>query len=297
MLIFKKVVDLKKFLDSQRSQGQTIGFIPTMGALHAGHISLIKKAQESVDITVVSIFVNPTQFNDQNDLKKYPKPFAEDVNKLVTQGTSILFHPEAQEVYPPGLDTQVNIDFGHLIEVMEGEFRPGHFDGMANVVSRLLDIVGPEALFMGLKDFQQLSIVRYMIQSQQRNIRLVGCPIIREADGLAMSSRNRRLEPAIRAIAPKIHQCLVWATDQLDKTPPRQLEAELMEKLSIPPLRPEYCRLVDGESLQSVADPANHNSIIVCAAVWAGEVRLIDNWILKGKAIIEGSTLKKVIKT
>lgn len=296
MLIFKKVVDLQKFLAQQRLLGKSIGFVPTMGALHNGHVSLIEKAQETEDITVVSIFVNPTQFNDPKDLKKYPKPFAADVEKLVLANTSILFHPAAAEVYPPGLNTEIQIDFGQLMEVMEGEFRPGHFDGMANVVSRLLDIVRPDALFMGLKDFQQLSIVRRMIQQQERPIRLVGCAIIREADGLAMSSRNRRLEPEIREVVSIIHKTLVWAAEQLDKVVPKELENQLMEKLSLAPLRPEYCSLVDGETLQRVVDPAAHDSIIVCAAVWAGEVRLIDNWILKGKAIIEGNTLKQVNK-
>lgn len=295
MLIFKKVADLNHFLSRLREKGKVIGFVPTMGALHTGHISLIERAQKEVDHCVVSIFVNPTQFNDPSDLDKYPRPFSSDVNKLAAAGTSILFHPANEEIYPPGLDTEVKLEFGELTQVMEGVFRPGHFEGMANVVSRLLDIVEPDILFMGLKDFQQLSIVRSMIQQQNRKLKLVGCPIIRETDGLAMSSRNARLKPEMRAIAPQIHQSLIWVSKQIGKMPPKEIEEKALMKLEKAGLRPEYISLVDGQSLSAVSEPEAHQSVIVCAAVWAGNVRLIDNLILKGEQIIQGDTLKTVL--
>jgi len=165
MLLFKKVNDLQSYLQEFKKKNKTIGFVPTMGALHRGHLSLIKKAKEESDIVVCSIFVNPTQFNDASDLEKYPRTAGNDINLLTSEQTDVLFMPPAEEVYPANLDTSLEVNFGDLAKVMEGKFRPGHFDGMAQVVKRLLDIVQPDSLFMGQKDFQQLTIVSLSIEN------------------------------------------------------------------------------------------------------------------------------------
>ncbi|NNE30674.1 MAG: pantoate--beta-alanine ligase [Saprospiraceae bacterium] len=288
MLIFKKVADLQAFISQKKANGASIGFIPTMGALHSGHVSLVEKALEEEQLTVVSIFVNPTQFNDPEDLKKYPRPFSKDAQKLIKAGTSVLFHPDVEEVYPPGLETQVNLDFGRLTRVMEGNFRPGHFEGMANVVSRLLDIVRPDSLFMGQKDFQQLTIVKDMIRQQGRRIRLVACPIIREKNGLARSSRNERLSEEAREKASIINKTLEWTSENHLQTPINELQREALEKMEVGPFKPEYFSIVDGYTLEEVQDPQKHETIVACTAVWVEDVRLIDNRILKGKEILRG---------
>ena len=182
------VNSLQRTLNTYRKQGLTIGFVPTMGALHAGHLSLIQQAAKKNDIVVCSIFVNPTQFNNASDLAKYPRTLKKDGQLLETAGCHLLFAPSVDEIYPPGLDTEVHFSFKGLDKMMEGRYRPGHFKGMAQVVKRLLDLVLPNDLYMGQKDFQQFTIVAHMIKTLKLPIRLVVCPIMREAHGLAMSS-------------------------------------------------------------------------------------------------------------
>jgi pantoate--beta-alanine ligase len=195
MLLFKKVIDLQRWLDQQRAEGAEIGFIPTMGALHHGHLELVHTAARYGDVPVVSIFVNPTQFNDPKDLEKYPRLPGQDLMLLQRTKCAAVWMPPVEEVYPPDLDLTVTLDFGALDKVMEGQFRPGHFEGMATVVNRLVNVVQPKRLYMGQKDFQQLSIVRNMLMQLQSPTVLRGCPTVREEDGLAMSSRNMRLSP------------------------------------------------------------------------------------------------------
>ena len=281
MLLFKNVNDLQSYLKQLQKKKKTIGFVPTMGALHQGHLSLIKQAKEKSDIVVCSIFVNPTQFNDASDLEKYPRTAGKDINLLTSEQTDVLFMPPAEEVYPPNLDTSLELDFGDLADVMEGKFRPGHFDGMAQVVKRLLDIVQPNALFMGQKDFQQLTIVRSMLTQLDMKVELVMCPIIREKDGLAMSSRNVRLTPKHRKLAIKLSQTLEEAKKLIGKKSPQQIKKIAMEKLSIAEFKPEYFDIVDGITLQDVNDFEGTNFAVACTAVWVGKVRLIDNLILK----------------
>ena len=192
MYIETTVHGLQERLSTYRKEGKTIGFTPTMGALHMGHISLVEISKQKCDITICCIFVNPTQFNEKTDLDKYPKTYDSDVEKLSNANVDILFFPSVSEVYPEGLKTEVELDFSALENVMEGEFRPGHFKGMAQVVKRLIDIVIPHKLFMGQKDFQQAAIVQYMLKELKMPIELCVCPIIREEHGLAMSSRNTR---------------------------------------------------------------------------------------------------------
>ena len=281
MLLFKNVNDLQSYLKQLQKKKKTIGFVPTMGALHQGHLSLIKQAKEKSDIVVCSIFVNPTQFNDASDLEKYPRTAGKDINLLTSEQTDVLFMPPAEEVYPPNLDTSLELDFGDLADVMEGKFRPGHFDGMAQVVKRLLDIVQPNALYMGQKDFQQLTIVRSMLTQLDMKVELVMCPIIREKDGLAMSSRNVRLTPKHRKLAIKLSQTLEEAKKLIGKKSPQQIKKIAMEKLSIAEFKPEYFDIVDGITLQDVNDFEGTNFAVACTAVWVGKVRLIDNLILK----------------
>ena len=279
MLIFKKVADLRQWLSNQTSP---VGFAPTMGALHDGHLELVRMAKRDGCLAVASIFVNPTQFNDLKDLEKYPRTAEKDAALLLSADCDVLFIPPVEEVYPPGKDLTIELDFKQLDKVMEGEFRPGHFKGMATVVNRLLDIVRPQRLYMGQKDFQQLSIVRDMIRQLQLPVELVMCPTVRESDGLAMSSRNMRLTPEMRAVAPVIHQTLQWAKTELDKNRPAdEIQTETLQKLSDAGLRPEYFGIVDGETLLNVRHRSDSAFIVACVAAFAGEVRLIDNLVLK----------------
>lgn len=282
MLIFKKVADLQGWLNAERAKGQKTGFAPTMGALHEGHLDLIRLAKRDGCLAVASIFVNPAQFNDPKDLEKYPRMPEKDAALLLSAGCDALFMPPVEEVYPPGLDVAIDLGFRHLDKVMEGEFRPGHFKGMATVVHRLLDIVQPQRLYMGQKDFQQLSIVRDMIRQLKLPAELVMCPTRREADGLAMSSRNMRLRPEMRAVAPTIFQTLLWAKTAFERRQAAEIQAEAIKKLSDAGLKPEYFDLVDGVSLLPVKNWNDSDFVVACVAAFAGEVRLIDNLVLKG---------------
>jgi pantoate--beta-alanine ligase len=281
MFIFKRVADIRAWLNSRREAGRTIGFAPTMGALHHGHLELIRMARRAGDLPVASIFVNPTQFNDARDLEKYPRTPERDMAELVTAGCAALFMPPVEEVYPPGLDLEVKLDFRQLDKVMEGVFRPGHFTGMATVVKRLLDIVGPDRLYMGQKDFQQLTVVRDLLRQTRSHTDLIICPTVREPDGLAMSSRNLRLSPELRSRAPVIYQTLVTARQEFRQQPATAVRKVAMERLQAAGLRPEYFDIVDGLSLLPVEHFADSNYIVACTAAWAGEVRLIDNIICR----------------
>jgi pantoate--beta-alanine ligase len=282
MLIFETVTDYQKWRSAHRAAGRSVGFAPTMGALHEGHLELIRMAKTECDLAVASIFVNPTQFNDPKDLEKYPRTPEADTALLRGCGCDAVFMPPVGEVYPPGVDLTIELDFGALDKVMEGRFRPGHFAGMATVVNRLLDIVQPETLFMGQKDYQQLSIVRDMLRQLGSDILLVMCPTVREADGLAMSSRNRRLDPELRAAAPAIYRALSAAKAALPHQPARAIEQRALEQIAAAGLRPEYFEIVDGISLLPVENYGASDFIVACTAAFAGAVRLIDNMPLKG---------------
>ncbi len=281
MLLFKKVSTLRNHLESYRAAGRNIGFAPTMGALHEGHLSLIRQARAENDLVVCSIFVNPTQFNDPADLEKYPRTPDKDKAMLEKVGNDVLFMPPAAEIYPPGPATPLAIDFGQLDKVMEGKFRPGHFAGVASVVKRLLDIVEPDRLYMGQKDYQQFAIIQHMIRSLHLPVQLIMCPTVREADGLAMSSRNVRLTPAFRKRAPQIYRTLSTVKQLTGDFPPSVLSSRALNELTTAGLRPEYFEIVDGATLQSLSQWDKTTSAVACTAVWAGEVRLIDNIILK----------------
>jgi pantoate--beta-alanine ligase len=281
MFLFKKVVDLQKYLSDKREKGNSIGLVPTMGALHEGHLSLIRQSKSQNDITVCSIFVNPTQFNNEEDLEKYPRTVGVDIELLTEVDAEVLFLPNVEEVYPPSQDTSLNLDFGDLALVMEGKFRPGHFDGMAQVVWRLLTIVAPDRLYMGQKDFQQQAIVRDMLRQMQSNIELIMCPIVREEDGLAMSSRNVRLQPIHRAAATILSRTLQKAKTMIGEKSPKEISEWALIEMQLPDFKPEYFEIVDGIKLERVDDFEATDFVVACTAVWAGDVRLIDNLILK----------------
>jgi pantoate--beta-alanine ligase len=280
MLLFKKVSDLQNYLKIQREAGKSIGFAPTMGALHAGHISLVDLNNAENDISVVSIFVNPTQFNEASDLDKYPRTEGADIEKLTAANCDVLFMPNIEEVYPKNTDNTENFDFGGLVKVMEGAERPGHFEGVVQVVKRLLEIVQPNRLYMGQKDYQQFAIIQEMLRLWGSDIQIVPCPIVREADGLAMSSRNVRLLADHRKRATILSQILKEAASKRKSHSPQDIEKWAMDKMAAQKdFKPEYFTISDGRTLQQVSNFAEHDSVVACLACWVGDVRLIDNWV------------------
>lgn len=282
MLLFKRVSDLQKHLNSLKNKGLNIGFVPTMGALHRGHISLIDRSRADCDVTVASIFVNPTQFNNVTDLEKYPRTAERDIEMLAESGCDILFMPDVSEVYPNGMTPSVKFNFGKLDRVLEGVFRPGHFEGMAQVVHRLLEITHPNRLYMGQKDFQQAAIVGRMLELMKSETQLVACPIQREPDGLAMSSRNARITPEDRSKVALIYQTLAEAADRVGEYNPSDVQRLALTKLkSEPTFKVEYFEIVDGRTLLPIQLFEDTDYAVALVAVWVGEVRLIDNMILK----------------
>lgn len=278
MVIFKESQTITHYLDQLRAAGQTIGFVPTMGAIHAGHLSLVKEARKATDTVVCSIFVNPTQFNDPEDLKKYPVRTAEDIGLLTDGGTDILFLPTLAEIYPEGYHQLETYPFGTLEHKLEGAFRPGHFQGVAQVVARLLKTIHPDILFMGQKDFQQTLIIKELLNFVKVNTKLVVCPILRESDGLAMSSRNVRLSPDARKRAPLIQEELKKIKEGFLIRPLDQLIREAKDKLGKNGFAVEYLVVTD-EKLNLVKGPQPGTLICLVAARIAG-IRLIDNIIL-----------------
>jgi pantoate--beta-alanine ligase len=280
MLVFKKNEDVQDWVDAEKKFGQSIGFAPTMGALHEGHLDLVRLSAQQGNRTVVSIFVNPTQFNDPKDLEKYPRTPGKDLELLLQTSCDVVYMPDVEAVYPPGEDVSLHLDFGSLDKTMEGAFRPGHFAGMATVVHRLLHIVQPDFLYMGQKDYQQLSIVRDMIRQLHLPVDLVMVPTRREADGLAMSSRNVRLTPDMRAVAPVLYQTLQEIRKRLPASTAPALQLWAMDQLRSAGLEPEYVDIVDGITLLPIENYSDSDHIVVCAAAKAGAVRLIDNVVV-----------------
>lgn len=280
MEVLAKISEIKKVLSGHRSKGESIGFVPTMGALHQGHTSLVDKAVKENDVVVVSIFVNPTQFNDKSDLKNYPRTPDSDIKLLGESGVHYIYMPLEQEIYPEP-DNRI-FDFGLLDKVMEGEHRPGHFNGVAQIVSKLFDIVEPHRAYFGQKDFQQLAIIRQLVNLLNFKIDVIPCPIVREKDGLAMSSRNLLLEPSIRQSAPLIFKTLNDARSKVNNFSVKELINWVVTNIDKDHnLTVEYFSLVDSITLQPVLNWNDSESIIGCIAVRAGKVRLIDNVFFK----------------
>lgn len=275
------VSDLQHILAEMRNESLSVGLVPTMGALHKGHLSLVKQALADNDVCIVSIFVNPTQFNDKNDLDKYPRDLERDIKLLSSLSNDIVvFAPTVNEIYPEP-DTR-QFDFGQLDKVMEGKHRPGHFNGVAQVVSRLFDIVKPDRAYFGQKDFQQLAIVREMTKQLGLNVKIVPMPIVRENSGLALSSRNERLTDEQRQTAVNISQILYKSKDQINKKTVTDVINDVVTKInSHEGLVVEYFEIVDGNTLQQINDWNESYYVVGCITVFCGDVRLIDNIIYK----------------
>lgn len=278
MILIRTVSELKSMLESSGKAG-SVGFVPTMGALHKGHLSLVQKAVEENPLVVVSIFVNPTQFNDSKDLERYPRTLNADMNLLKTTGCQIVFAPEVTEIYPEP-DTR-KFNFGKLETVMEGKHQPGHFNGVAQVVSKLFEMVQPQKAYFGLKDFQQLAIIKNMVKQLNLQVEIIPCPIIREESGLALSSRNELLSAEERTNAATISKTLFMAKElKTDKTV-SELEKWVTETINKNPfLKVEYAEIVDDTELQPVKNQNETNSKVLCVAVYCGKIRLIDNIVL-----------------
>ena len=276
MIVVDTIGKLHTFLAAARAEGKSVGLVPTMGALHEGHASLVKRSVEDNGVTVVSVFVNPTQFNDKGDLERYPRTLEADCRLLETLGASCVFAPSVEEVYPEP-DTRV-FDFSPLDKVMEGIYRPGHFNGVAQIVSKLFAYVEPDRAYFGEKDFQQLAIIREMVHQLGLSLDIVGCPIVREADGLALSSRNALLAPEQRHTALAISRTL-FASVEYAKEHSLGDTKQMVEQAiaDVEGLELEYYEIVDGNTLQPVVSWDDADYIVGCITVYCGKVRLIDN--------------------
>ena len=281
MKLVHTIQELRAELDIQRKAGKKIGFVPTMGALHEGHASLVRRAVAENEIVVVSVFVNPTQFNDKNDLLKYPRTLEADCELLEKEGTAYVFAPSVEEIYPEP-DTRL-FSYAPLDTVMEGKFRPGHFNGVCQVVSKLFMMVEPDVAYFGEKDFQQLAIIREMVKQMNFPLQIVGCPIVREADGLALSSRNARLSDEQRKQALEISQTLFKSQKYAASHTLAETQKFVEESIAAAEgLELEYFEIVDGMTLQKIASWEDTDYIVGCITVFCGEVRLIDNIKYKG---------------
>ncbi|MDD2385875.1 MAG: pantoate--beta-alanine ligase [Bacteroidales bacterium] len=281
MKVIHNVSDTQIYLRELRiTSNKTIGFIPTMGALHDGHISLVEQSVKNNDITVVSVFVNPRQFNDKSDFENYPVNHQRDLDLLDKAGCNLVFLPSADDIYKNFVG--FNMDFNGLDKIYEGEFRPGHFQGVVDIVYRLFEIVNPHKAYFGQKDFQQLAIIKLMTKLANFDIEIVSCPIVREKSGLAMSSRNLRLSQEQFKNAANIYKLLIVIANKLkvgdDTDKHCQYFIDEIEKIS--DMKAEYCVFCNPESLVSVKKINKNSEIIMCVAVWCGKIRLIDNIIL-----------------
>ncbi len=276
MEIIRKVDELKGALAAARTDGKSIGLVPTMGALHAGHVSLIDRARKENDIVVVSVFVNPTQFNNPEDLRAYPRTEDADCRKLEAAGVDYAFIPTVEEMYPQP-DTRV-FDLGSVADVMEGKMRPGHFNGVAQVVSKLFAMVEPTRAYFGEKDFQQIAVIRRMVELEGFDLQIVPCPIMREDDGLALSSRNVRLNKEQRAVAPKIHKVLAESVGWAPAASVATVKERVVDDINAyPGMEVEYYEIVNGYDMQPISDWSATDYAVGCVTVNVGDVRLIDN--------------------
>ncbi len=279
MVVVKSVNELKKQVGRLRDEHKSIGFVPTMGALHQGHLQLVSRCVAENDACVVSLFINPTQFNDKNDFNRYPRTLENDTALLASVGCAIVFAPSAEEMYTPSeMKTVFDFDFGGLDEVMEGIFRPGHFNGVVQVVSKLFSLVTPNRAYFGEKDFQQLAIIRRMVQVMNFPIEIVGCPIVREKSGLALSSRNALLSEQERTTAAVIYRTLSESKQLMHEKTVAETKAWVIDRLNaVDGLKVEYYEIVNGNSLQSIIDWSDADYVVGCITVYCGKIRLIDN--------------------
>lgn len=276
MKVVNSIKELRENLSQERLEKRSIGLVPTMGALHAGHISLVERCVRENDVCVVSVFVNPTQFNDKHDLETYPRTLEADCALLEAAGCHYVFAPSVEEMYPEP-DTRI-FNLGRVAEVMEGAMRPGHFNGVAQVVSKLFYIVEPDNAYFGEKDFQQIAVIRAMVKQLDIPVKINACPIKREADGLALSSRNTRLTPELRQKAPLIARTLKESTTFAPGKSVQEVIDFVVNTINADPdMRVEYYEIVDGNTLEAIKDWSETDYPVGCITVFCGEVRLIDN--------------------
>lgn len=277
MKIFKEIKPLKAYLKALRLDGKSVGLVPTMGALHSGHLALVKASQQLSDITVCTIFVNPTQFNNHNDLLKYPRTLVKDTELLREVQCDVIFCPKTEEIYPE--QSTITLDFGGLDKVMEGKFRPGHFSGVALVVSKLFHIVEPQHAYFGQKDWQQFAVISQLVDQFNFNVKLHSIPTLREPDGLALSSRNQRLTPEQRKHATVFYRALMEAKSRFQSGEKINAVKKIVQ--AIVELEPgvtlEYFEVADSKNLNLLENVESPNRPIMCIAGFVGEVRLIDN--------------------
>lgn len=276
MKVVRTISELKSLISGFKKEGKQVGLVPTMGALHAGHMSLVSRARKENDIVAVSVFVNPTQFNNKEDLRTYPRTEEQDCALLEAAGCDVVFVPSVEEIYPEE-DTRV-FDLGSVAEVMEGKFRPGHFNGVAQIVSKLFSFVEPDKAYFGEKDFQQIAVIRRMVELEGFKLEIVSCPIKREDDGLALSSRNVRLSEEQRKIAPNIYRVLKESCNFASNHTVAETVAMVTEELNkLPQLEVEYYEIVNGLTMQPVENWNDAPYVVGCITVYCGDVRLIDN--------------------
>ena len=282
MIIYKESAALNIKLQKIKSEDQKIGFVPTMGALHAGHISLINDSRKMGNTTVCSIFVNPTQFNDKRDFEKYPVTLENDIYLLETNNTDVLFLPSVNEIYPEGLQQLQHFNIGYLETILEGEYRPGHFQGVCMAVEKLLLIVQPDKLYLGQKDFQQCMIIVRLIElmglDEKVNVRI--CPILREKDGLAMSSRNMRLNKEQRAKAPALYETLIFLKQNICNGSLRDLKKEATDQLQKKGFKTDYVEIANAKTLKPINEWDARTNILGLVAAYIDGVRLIDNMMV-----------------
>lgn len=278
MKLFSGIPAICEYLSKERKIGKSIGFVPTMGALHEGHLSLIRRSISENDLTVCSVFVNPIQFNNKKDLENYPRTLDNDLKILEKAGCDVVFTPKVEEIYPNGETGSIDIDFGYLDKILEGKFRPGHFKGVAIVVKKLLEIIEPHNAYFGKKDYQQFLVISQMVKQFNLPVGIIPCPIIREPDGLAMSSRNMRLTIGERKIAPLIYEVLSRIKDRSGSIPVKKLKEWAVKKIGKTPVFVvEYIEIADKSTLLPLKNWKSKENAIVLAAVNLNEIRLIDN--------------------
>jgi len=281
MKIFQYADKLKTYITSQKKLGKTIGFVPTMGALHAGHMSLIEQSIQNTDITVCSIFVNPTQFGETRDLSKYPRTVDSDIKKLEQNGCSVVYTPSVEDIYPDGSELKQKYDIGRLETIIEGASRPGHYQGVAQVVHRLLSIVEPDHLFLGQKDFQQVKVLSKVTKDLKLGVKVHMCPILREKDGLAMSSRNVRLTKEERLASVELSKTLRKVKENYNRFDLKKLHAWAIMNLDLHPLiSVDYIKICNAETLEEITKWDASESAVILGAIRLGEIRLIDNMII-----------------
>ena len=280
MIIVKEARLLRGLIAQARTTHTLIGFVPTMGALHQGHLALVATCKQQSQLTVCSIFVNPTQFNNASDFQKYPNTLEKDITLLEAAGVDILFLPPVAEIYPQGMEGLEHYDLGYLETVLEGQYRPGHFQGVCQVTKRLLDLVQPHQLFMGLKDYQQCMVVKRLLEHMQSTTQFIACPTMREPDGLAMSSRNLRLSPQDRQKAPAIYQTLLYIKEQLRPGNLEALKQQARERLVAAGFSVDYVEIAHAETLELLSSWDGAQPLVALVAAWLGEVRLIDNLVV-----------------